>query len=113
MKRLVRDCPSVDNTLHSRKEVLLQFWGLGGRLNLLTIHKILGKCDEMFYRTSERSGFCERGCELFGFSKWQGKGVSGLQQTYTFVQLGWSLMTDLMNSYGGVCGMSLLGRIHV
>ena len=47
MKRLVRDCPSVDNILDSRKEVLLQFWGLGGRLKLLTIHKNLGKYDEM------------------------------------------------------------------
>jgi hypothetical protein len=63
MKRLVRDCPSVDNILDSRKEVLLQFWGLGGRLNLLTIYKNLGKYDEMLYRTSELSGCCERGFE--------------------------------------------------
>jgi len=54
----------------------------------------------MLYRTSENSEFCERGCELFGFSKWQGKGVSGLYWTSACVHLGWSLVTDLIDPYG-------------
>lgn len=99
MKRLVRDCPSVDNILDSRKEVLLRFWGLGGCLKLLIIHKILENMTKCYVELRKFRVCCERGFLFFGFSKWQGKGVSGIHRTSTYLCAD-GLVTDLMNLYG-------------